>query len=57
MTARNQAIAIQDVVEAVNSLNLAAQENAIGISQVKLGIEQLNQATQKSQISSVVSCQ
>ncbi|MEG4344365.1 methyl-accepting chemotaxis protein [Microcoleus sp. A003_D6] len=45
-TARNQAIAIQDVVEAVNSLNLAAQETATGISQVKLGISQLNQAAQ-----------
>ena len=46
-TARNQAIAIEDVVEAVNSLNLAAQETASGISQVKLGIFQLNQAAQK----------
>jgi methyl-accepting chemotaxis protein len=46
LTARNQAIVIQDVVEIVSSLNLAAQENATGISQVKLGIEQLNQATQ-----------
>jgi len=46
LTARNQAIAIQDVVEVVNSLNLAAQENATSISQVKLGIEQLNQAAQ-----------
>ncbi len=45
-TARNQALSIQDVVEAVNSLNLAAQETAIGISQVKLGISQLNQAAQ-----------
>jgi hypothetical protein len=45
-TARNQAIAIEDVVEAVNSLNLAAQETASGISQVKLGISQLNQAAQ-----------
>jgi len=45
-TARNQAIAIEDVVEAVNSLNLAAQETATGISQVKLGISQLNQAAQ-----------
>jgi len=46
LTARNQAIAIEDVVEAVNSLNLAAQETASGISQVKLGISQLNQAAQ-----------
>jgi methyl-accepting chemotaxis protein len=45
-TARNQAIAIQDIVESVNSLNLAVQETASGISQVKLGTEQLNEAAQ-----------
>lgn len=45
-TAKNQAIAIQDIVDAVNSLNRAAQETAAGISQVKLGTEQLNQAAQ-----------
>ena len=45
-TARNQAIAIQDVFQVVNSLNLATQENATGISEVKVGIEQLNQAAQ-----------
>ena len=38
------AIAIQDVVEAVNYLNLVAQETAIDISQVKLGTEHLNPA-------------
>ncbi|NJK69205.1 MAG: methyl-accepting chemotaxis protein [Microcoleus sp. CSU_2_2] len=46
LTSRNQAIAIQDIVDAVNSLNRAAQETAAGISQVKLGTEQLNQAAQ-----------
>ncbi len=40
------AIAIQDVVKAVNYLNLVAQETAIDISQVKLGTEHLNQAAQ-----------
>jgi hypothetical protein len=44
LTAKNQAIAVQDIVESVNSLNLAAQETAAGISQVKLGTEQLNEA-------------
>ena len=39
-------IAIQDVVEAVNYLNLLAQETPIHISQVKLGTEHLNQAAQ-----------
>jgi hypothetical protein len=38
------AIAIQDVVEAVNYLNLVGQETAIDISQVKLGTEHLNPA-------------
>ena len=37
-------IAIQNVVEAVNYLNLVAQETAIDISQVKLGTEHLNPA-------------
>ncbi|MCC3407845.1 MAG: methyl-accepting chemotaxis protein [Microcoleus sp. PH2017_10_PVI_O_A] len=46
VTSKNQAIAIQDVVESVNSLHLATQETASGISQVKLGIAQLNQAAQ-----------
>ncbi|WP_445316130.1 methyl-accepting chemotaxis protein [Microcoleus vaginatus] len=45
-TAINQASAIEDIVEAVNSLNLAAQETAAGIFQVKLGISQLDQAAQ-----------
>jgi hypothetical protein len=38
------AIAIQDVIEAVNYLNLVAQETAIDISQVKLGTDHLNPA-------------
>ena len=45
-TAKNQAIAIQDVFQVVNSLTLATQDNALGISELKLGIEQLNQAAQ-----------
>ena len=40
------AIAIQDVVEAVNYVNLVAKKTAIDISQVKLGTEHLNQAAQ-----------
>ncbi len=46
LTAKSQAIAIQDVFEIVNSLNLATQENATGISEVKIGIEQLNKSAQ-----------
>ncbi len=45
-TAKNQAIAIQDVFQVVNSLNLATQENVSGISEVKVGIKQLNKAAQ-----------
>jgi hypothetical protein len=37
-------IAIQNVVEAVNYLNLVAKETAIDIFQVKLGTEHLNPA-------------
>ncbi|MFM9268017.1 methyl-accepting chemotaxis protein [Tychonema sp. BBK16] len=45
-TAKNQAIAIQDVFQVVNSLTLATQDNASGISEVKIGIKQLNKAAQ-----------
>jgi hypothetical protein len=37
-------LAIQDVVEAVNYLNLVSQETAIDLSQVKLDTEDLNPA-------------
>ncbi len=41
LTARQQAIAIEQVVEAVNVLNAGALETANGIIQTKAGIEQL----------------
>lgn len=41
---KQQAIAIDQVVQAMNSLNLAAKESASGVSQIKTGIHQLNQA-------------
>jgi methyl-accepting chemotaxis protein len=44
LNAKQQAIAIQQVVEAMTSLNGAAREMAAGISQVKLGTDGLNQA-------------
>lgn len=44
LNVKQQAVAIQQVVTAMNSLNAAAQESANGISQVKLGTQQLNQA-------------
>lgn len=44
LNAKQQAIAIQQVVEAMTALNGAAREMAAGISQVKLGTDGLNQA-------------
>ncbi len=45
LNAKQQAIAIQQVVDAMTSLNSAAKEMASGISQVKVGTQNLNQAT------------
>jgi methyl-accepting chemotaxis protein len=45
-TAQQQVFAIQQVVEAMNSLNLVAKETAAGISQVKIGTEDLSQTAQ-----------
>lgn len=45
-TAQQQVLAIQQVVEAMNSLNLVAKETATGISQVKIGTEDLSQTAQ-----------
>ncbi|MEG4069681.1 chemotaxis protein, partial [Microcoleus sp. Pol11C2] len=44
LTAQQQAVAIKQVVEAMNNLNLAAKETASGISQTKVGTQQLNDA-------------
>lgn len=41
---KQQAIAISQVVQAMNSLNVAARESAAGMSQIKSGIHQLNQS-------------
>ena len=41
---KQQAIAIQQVVEAMNALNLSAQETAGGISQTRIGTQKLNEA-------------
>lgn len=43
---KQQAAAIQQVVQAMNTINQAAQENASGIGQTKLGTQKLNEATQ-----------
>ena len=43
LNAQQQAIAIQQVVEAMRVLNIAAAETASGISQVKIGTQNLNE--------------
>ena len=44
MNAKQQVIAIEQVVDAMNSLNQAAAETASGISQTKVGTQKLNEA-------------
>lgn len=46
LTIKQQVTAIQQVVEAMNSLNSAAQESASGIGQVKTGTQLLNEAAE-----------
>jgi|SRR6478672_890679 len=43
---KQQAIAMQQIVTAMNSLNQGAQETASGITQIKLGTQKLHQAAQ-----------
>jgi len=43
LNTKQQALAIQQVVDAMNSLNRAAQESASGIAQTKVSTQQLNQ--------------
>lgn len=44
MNAKQQVIAIEQVVDAMNSLNQAAAQTASGIGQTKLGTQKLNEA-------------
>lgn len=44
LTLKQQVNAVQQVVEAMNALNTAAQETASGIAQVKVGTQRLNEA-------------
>jgi len=44
LTSKQQAVAVQQVVEAMNTLNRSSQENASGVSQIKTGIQQLREA-------------
>jgi methyl-accepting chemotaxis protein len=47
LSARQQATAIELVVNAMNSLNQGAAETATGIRQTKIGTQKLNEAAQK----------
>lgn len=44
LNVKQQAIAVQQVVEAMNALNTAARETANGIGQIKVGTQRLNDA-------------
>ena len=46
LSAKQQAIAIEQVIDAMNSLNHAASETATGISQTRIGTQKLNEAAQ-----------
>ena len=44
LTLKQQVNAVEQVIEAMTVLNVAAQETATGITQVKEGTQRLNQA-------------
>ncbi|MFB2922964.1 methyl-accepting chemotaxis protein [Aerosakkonema funiforme] len=46
LSSKQQAIAIEQVVDAMNALNRAAAETASGISQTRIGTQKLNDAAQ-----------
>lgn len=46
LNVKQQAIAVRQVVEAMNAINLGARESATGISQVKISTQQLQAAAQ-----------
>lgn len=50
LNVKQQAVAIQQVVSAMNSLNTGAQENAHGITQIKVGTHQLNESALKLKV-------
>ena len=47
LNADRQALAVQQVVTAMNAIDLGAKETASGITQVKVSTRQLNEAAQK----------
>jgi uncharacterized protein Yka (UPF0111/DUF47 family) len=49
LSAKQQAVAVQQVLAAMNALNLGAKETASGISQVKVSTQQLQEAAKQLQ--------
>ncbi len=47
MSSKQQAVAVQQVISAMNAVNLGAQENATGISQVKSATTELNENAER----------
>ncbi len=47
LSSKQQAIAVQQVVHAMNAINMGAKESASGITQVKASTQQLNSAAHK----------
>ena len=46
LNAKHQLVAIEQIVQGMNAINQGAQENASGVSQVKIGIQRLDFALQ-----------
>jgi methyl-accepting chemotaxis protein len=49
LSAKQQAVAVQQVMGAMNAINLGAQETSAGINQVRVSTEQLNGAAKNLQ--------
>jgi methyl-accepting chemotaxis protein len=47
LSSKQQAIAMQQVVDAMNAINMGAKESASGITQVKVSTQQLKEAAQE----------
>ncbi len=47
MSSKQQAVAVQQVISAMNAINLGAKENAAGIVQVKTATKELSQSAEK----------
>ncbi|HHP7229930.1 MAG TPA: methyl-accepting chemotaxis protein [Xenococcaceae cyanobacterium] len=47
MSSKQQAVAVQQVISAMNAINLGAKENAAGISQVRTATKELSQSADK----------